>query len=119
MQSSHPGFVRSATAVASMSEKPGGHDSTKIIGQRELNVDGVPFQWWAVGDRPTLVTVRSGVFGSLNEFTDENPADFKQHYDRAAAAQRASEAPSGGGSVLEKPGWFDEADDVDFTKTYV
>jgi hypothetical protein len=114
--------------VANMSKKTGEHDSTKIIGQRELNVGGVPFQWWAVGDRPTLVTVRSSVFGSLNQFTDEDPADYaitlakrllKEHYDRAAATQRTTQEPSDGGSVLKKPGWFDEADNVDFTKTYV
>ena len=99
------------------------HDSTRIIGQRELTIDGVPVQWWAVGTRPTLVTVRARFFGSLSEFTAEDPVHcaltlatrlLNEHYERAAAARQRDRSSSGGSrSVLNKPGWFDEADDVD------
>jgi hypothetical protein len=111
-----------------MGKKVGEHDSTRIIGQRELNVDGVPVRWWAVGERPTRVTVRTRVFGTLSEFTDDDPADYaialakrllKRHYDRAAAARRAGQPSSGDGSVLKKAGWFEEGDEVDFSSTNV
>ena len=54
------------------------HISTRIISQRELNVDGVPFSWWAVGERPTLVTVRTPIFGALSDFTDGDVAVFAE-----------------------------------------
>lgn len=96
--------------------------STRVIGRRELRVDGAPFQWWAVGERPMLVTVRSGVFGSLAEFTDGDPGEvamtlakriLTEHYERARklkhsvpasdASQPAEEPPAaadGGGLRL-------------------
>lgn len=74
--------------------------STRVIGRRELTVDGAPFSWWAVGERPTLVTVRSVVFGSSSEFTEDEPSKcaqvlarriLTQHYDRADRLRQARE----------------------------
>ncbi len=87
------------------------HISTRIISQRELNVDGVPFSWWAVGERPALVTVRTSIFGSLSDFTNGDVAMFAEvlakklladHMARHQNARKAADVP-----VLKKPGWFE------------
>jgi hypothetical protein len=88
------------------------HIATRIISQRELEVEGVVFQWWAVGDGPALVTVRAKIFGSRSNFTDEDVAEFAaalaksilvDHYARAADnARKAAKTPA-----LKKPGWFE------------
>jgi hypothetical protein len=99
------------------------HVSTRIISQREALVDGVLFQWWAVGERPALVTVRTPVFGSATEFT-LGPVEacahelakklLAQHYERAAVAKaQARSAPQ---SPLDKPGWF-EPGNTDYSST--
>jgi hypothetical protein len=102
------------------------HISTRIISQRELIVDGAPFQWWAVGEHPTLVTVRSSVFGSLTRFTDEDVAAFAaslakellaQHYARAGRSPTGKKLSSATVTGLNKPGWFEPGDEVDFSTT--
>jgi hypothetical protein len=101
------------------------HTSTRIISQRELVVDGAPFQWWAVGEDPALVTVRSAVFGSMTKFTDGDVAQvaaslakelLAQHYARAGRSPtgRALKSENTG---LNKPGWFEPGDAVDFSTT--
>jgi hypothetical protein len=99
--------------------------STRIISQRELVIDGAPFQWWAVGERPSLVTVRSPVFGSMTEFTDGDVAQvaaalaqelLAQHYARAGRSPTGKELKSSN-SGLNKPGWFEPGDAVDFSTT--
>jgi len=100
------------------------HVSTRIISQRELVIDGVPFQWWAVGEKPVLVTVRAPIFGSLTEFTDGDVAEFAaalakrlltQH---STSPKKESKPPRKAldWSALEKPGWF-EPGNTDFTET--
>jgi len=101
------------------------HISTRIISQRQLVVDGVVFQWWAVGDRPALVTVRTKVFGSATKFTrEEDVAAFAnvlskkllaQHYARAAMA-KGQVAKKGPESALKKHGWF-EPGSTDYCST--
>jgi hypothetical protein len=102
------------------------HISTRIISQRELIVDGAPFQWWAVGEHPSLVTVRSSVFGSITRFTDDDVAGFAaslakellaQHYARAGRSPTGRKLPSQPASGLNKPGWFEPGDAVDFSTT--
>jgi hypothetical protein len=88
------------------------HIATRIISQRELNVDGVIFQWWAVGQQPALVTVRAKIFGSRSDFTNGDVATFAaalgkriliDHYARAAdSARKSATAPA-----MKKPGWFE------------
>jgi hypothetical protein len=101
------------------------HIRTRIISQRELVVDGAPFQWWAVGEHPALVTVRSGVFGSLTKFTDGDVAQaaaalakelLAQHYARAGRSPTGKELKSES-TGLNKPGWFEPGDAVDFSTT--
>ncbi len=103
--------------------------STRLISRR-IVVDGVEFQWWAVGDEPALVTVRSRVFGGRMKFTMGDAAAcaarladdiLDSHYDRdrspeAAAPPTKSEdgAPAAEKGaprqtnldVFSKPGWF-------------
>lgn len=78
-----------------------GHDvtSTRVISNRKLEVDGAKFHWWAVGESPTLVTVRSPIFGSRAKFTLQDPSTFAarlaktllmEHYERA---RRSSQGP--------------------------
>jgi len=102
------------------------HISTRIISQRELIVDGAPFQWWAVGEHPALVTVRSSVFGSSTKFTDGDVAEYAaslakellaQHYERAGRSPTGKRLPSDTMSGLNKPGWFEPGADVDFSTT--
>jgi hypothetical protein len=102
------------------------HISTRIISQRELIVDGAPFQWWAVGERPALVTVRSSVFGSLTKFTDGDVAEYAaslakellaQHYARAGRSPAGKRLPNDATTGLNKPGWFEPGDAVDFSTT--
>ena len=102
------------------------HISTRIISQRELIVDGAPFQWWAVGEHPSLVTVRSSVFGSLTRFTDGEVAKLAtslarellaKHYARAGRSPTGKKLPSEPASGLNKPGWFEPGDAVDFSTT--
>lgn len=101
------------------------HISTRIISQRELIVDGAPFQWWAVGENPSLVTVRSVVFGSLTKFTDEDVAQVAAALAKELLAQhyaRAGRSPTGkalkpDSTGLNKPGWFEPGDAVDFSTT--
>ena len=101
------------------------HGSTRIIGQRELVVSGVLFQWWAVGERPALVTVRTPLFGTVTEFTHGDVAVcaellakrlLAQHHARAASARQQSKPKAPAKPVLQKPGWF-QADDIDFSAT--
>jgi hypothetical protein len=98
--------------------------STRIISQRELLVNGVVFQWWAVGESPALVTVRAKIFGSATEFTDADVAEFAnilaakllaQHYARAAAAN-ARQPAKPPVSPLNPPGWF-EPGSTDYSAT--
>ena len=108
-----------------MSKDAPEHAGTRNVSQRELVVDGAPFQWWAVGERPALVTVRSSVFGSSTKLTDGDVAEcagslarelLAQHYQRAgrsANGKRPTDTTSG----LKKPGWFEPGDDVDFSTT--
>ena len=102
------------------------HISTRIISQRELIVDGVPFQWWAVGEKPSLVTVRANLFGSLTKFTDGDIAAcaaslakelLAQHYARAGRTPTGKKLKSDKVSGLNKPGWFEPGDAVDFSST--
>jgi hypothetical protein len=102
------------------------HISTRIISQRELIVDGVPFQWWAVGEHPALVTVRASVFGSLSKFTDEDVTKcaaslakelLAQHYARAGRTPTGKKLGPDKVSGLNKPGWFEPGDAVDFSST--
>ncbi len=101
------------------------HVSTRIISQRELTVDGVPFEWWAVGEQPALVTVRTPLFGTLTEFTTGDVAQFAaslarkvlaQHNVRAAVAKKSAGTKTATVPVLKKPGWF-EPGSTDFTTT--
>ena len=87
--------------------------STRIV-SKGLVCDGVKFQWWAVGEDPSLVTVRSSVFGSLNGFARSDAETFamtlarnllRQHYDSARTEQPAPE-PIADANPLAKPGWF-------------
>ena len=100
------------------------HVSTRIISQRELVIDGVPFQWWAVGEKPALVTVRTPIFGTLTEFTEGDVAEcaatlakklLTQHFAPARKEPKAARK-SPDWSALEKPGWF-EPGNTDFTET--
>ena len=109
-----------------MSKDAAGHVSTRIISQRELIVDGAPFQWWVVGEHPSLVTVRSSVFGSLTKFTDGDVAELAaalakellaQNYARAGRSPTGQRLPSDTTTGLKKPGWFEPGDDVDFSTT--
>ena len=93
------------------------HTSTRIIGRRQLTVEGAEFRWWAVGEHPTLVTVRSTVFGSLAEFTYHDVSKFArtlaqkllaQHYERAAKARgEPKKATHADVPALKKAGWFE------------
>lgn len=94
--------------------------STRVIANRELEVDGAKFQWWAVGENPTLVTVRSPIFGSRAKFTVVDPAYFAErlaktilleHYRRATAyrSERNEQRPQQPATPIDafkKPGWF-------------
>lgn len=73
--------------------------STRLISRR-LEVDGVEFHWWAVGEKPALVTVRSKLFGGRTRFSMEDPAEFARqlaeavlddHYARKPAVSAAPE----------------------------
>ena len=108
-----------------MSKDAPEHISTRIISQRELIVDGAPFQWWAVGEHPALVTIRSSVFGSMTKFTDGDVAEFAaalakellaQHYARAGRSPTGKKLSSDA-TGLNKPGWFEPGDAVDFSTT--
>jgi hypothetical protein len=100
------------------------HISTRIIGQRELVVDGVPFQWWAVGENPALVTVRAPLFGTLTEFTHGDVAEFAAELAKKLLTQPVSSARKDpkpartrpNWSALDKPGWF-EPGNTDFSST--
>lgn len=73
--------------------------STRII-SRTLTCDGAFFYWWAVGEDPSLVTVTSAVYGSLNGFTRSEPETFAMTL--AKDLMRYPSTPTS----LEKPGWF-------------
>jgi hypothetical protein len=99
--------------------------STRIIGQRTLTADGVQFQWWAVGERPALVTVKTPIFGSATDFTDGDVAEFAvvlakrllaEHYARAAAAKAGRAVQPPPPSALKRPGWF-EPGSTDYSAT--
>jgi hypothetical protein len=100
------------------------HISTRIISQREITVDGVPFEWWAVGEDSALVTVRSPMLGSLTELTTGDVAELAvalarkliAKHRRHANAKKPVRPKAQGVSVLEKPGWF-EPGNTDFTST--
>ena len=96
------------------------HITTRIISQCKLTVDGVPFQWWAVGERPALVTVRAPIFGALSDFTSGDVAVFAatlskrvlaNNYVRAEKARKVDNTPA-----LKRPGWF-EPGSTDFSST--
>jgi hypothetical protein len=99
--------------------------TTRIISQRELVVDGVPFQWWAVGERPALVTVRTPIFGAATEFTEGDVAEFAavlakrllaEHLARAAAVKAGNAMKPPEPVALKKPGWF-EPGSTDYSAT--
>ena len=109
-----------------MSKDAPEHTGTRIISQRELIADGAPFQWWAAGERPAAVTVRSSVFGSLTRCTDGDVAQFAaslakellaQHYARAGRSPTGKKLRAQPASGLNKPGWFEPGDEVDFSTT--
>src|SRR5438552_2754118 len=91
------------------------HTSTRIISHRKVTVDGVQFRWWAVGERPTLVTVRATAFGSLAEFTDDDCSTFAHSLAQKLLAQHRQRAQAGKAEriahanipALEKAGWFE------------
>src|SRR5512147_1259728 len=91
------------------------HTSTRIISHREVTVDGVQFRWWAVGEHPALVTVRTAVFGSLAEFTYDDCSEFARSLAQKLLAQHYQRSKAGGSSktahanvaALEKAGWFE------------
>jgi len=99
--------------------------STRIISQRSLTLDGVEFQWWAVGDHPALVTVRSKVFGSLAEFSYADAADFAlklarrlllRHYEHARSLEIGKpRRPTNDVPLLARPGWFEQGPDTTST----
>jgi hypothetical protein len=83
-------------------------------------VDGVPFNWWAVGERPALVTVRTPIFGSLSDFTNGDVAVFAEalamklladHHVRNRDPRKSTDT-----TALQKPGWF-ERGSTDFSAT--
>jgi hypothetical protein len=102
-----------------------GHTSTQIIGHRELTVDRVQFQWWAVADRPALVTVRSTAFGSLAEFTYHDACPFAHPLATELLAQERKRTQEARGATnktarthvpaLKKAEWFEV--EPDFRKT--
>lgn len=95
---------------------------TRIISSRQLVCDGAPFQWWAVGDHPSLVTVQSSLFGSLREFTHGDSEAFamglagkllRHHYARAQLARGPTQEPAeatgpSDRNAMDKAGWFDK-----------
>jgi hypothetical protein len=107
-----------------MDEDVRGQVGTRIISQRELDVDGVAFEWWAVGEHPALVTVRAPGLGSLTEPNSGDVAEFAAALARKLIAQQRAlanparkSAPAPARiSVLEKPGWF-EPGSTDFSTT--
>lgn len=88
--------------------------STRVIGLREIKVDGAPFHWWAVGMRPSLVVVRSSIFGGRSALTEDEPSIaatklakemLAEHYQRAARLReqqrsKKDEKPEGGPADL-------------------
>lgn len=98
------------------------HATTRIISQREFVIDGVLFQWWAVGEEPALVTVRAKIFGTRSDLTNGDVAAFAtalaskillEHYLRADRACKACAPPA-----LQIPSWV-VPDATDFTSTIV
>lgn len=80
--------------------------STRIIASKVMEVEGAEFHWWAVGENPSLVTVRSPIFGSLAEFTMIEPEVYArrvakkllaQHYERAAELRKTAPKRSASG----------------------
>jgi hypothetical protein len=53
-----------------------GHQPSAPIVSRELVLNGVAFQWWAVGERPAAVTVRHRAIGGRTELTGGDPEKF-------------------------------------------
>ncbi|HEU4620319.1 MAG TPA: hypothetical protein VFV10_19945 [Gammaproteobacteria bacterium] len=91
--------------------RAGQDDGATRIACRTLMCDGAAFDWWAVGEAPALVTVKSAVLGSLNGFTDSDPEAFattlaKQLIERRENASRCSTGDGAAQSPLDKPGWF-------------
>ena len=77
------------------------------------------------GGSPSLVTVRSAVFGSITKFTEGDVAQFAaslakellaQHYARAGRSPTGRELKSDT-TGLSKPGWFEPGDAVVFSTT--
>ena|SRR5438876_6836986 len=91
------------------------HTSTRIISHRKVTVDGVQFRWWAVGEHPTLVTVRATALGSLAEFTYDSCSTFARNLAQKLLAQHHQRAQKGKAEktaravvpALEKAGWFE------------
>jgi hypothetical protein len=78
------------------------------IVNRELLVDGVTFEWWAVGEHPSLVTVQAASFGRRARFTRGDQRAFArelaksllaQHCERAALLREASQKQPAQASV--------------------
>ena len=96
------------------------HITTRIISQRKLDVEGVPFQWWAVGERPSLVTVRTPIFGALSDFTTGDVAVFAAALARRVLANHRAGAQTmkkmDSMPVLKRPGWF-EPGTTDYSST--
>ena len=84
-----------------MSKDAPEHVSTRIISQRELIVDGAPFEWWAVGELAASLAKEL----------------LAQHYARAGRSPTGKKLPSEPASGLNKPGWFEPGDAVDFSTT--
>lgn len=106
----------------SPSDASGDCISTRIITNQQLLCDGAPFKWWAVGENPTLVTVRSPVFGGIQDVTQDDAEAFAmalakqvldRHYARAERAREqrhepdADQTAADSPDALNKAGWFE------------
>jgi hypothetical protein len=56
--------------------------TTRVIKSQEFELEGARFSWWAVGDQPMLVTVRSDAFGSTQQFAYGDVESFAQRLAR-------------------------------------
>lgn len=90
--------------------------STRVIKSQDIDVEGARFRWWAVGQQPVLVTVRSEIFGSVAKFTYGDVPSFAlalaknvlaEHYAKAAELRRAEKKDAKEpADALKKTGWF-------------
>ena len=91
--------------------------STRVVTNQQLVHDGVTFTWGAVGDDPALVTISNSIFGSLREFTRDDPKAFAltlaerllhNHHAQAEQTRKTDGKSEGGSSAsFTKAGWFE------------